>query len=123
MNLGRHEAELGWAERRWTVVLRPVFQSASNEMIEPNSRKRTSPRRQVTLHDRHSGPSRTRSPWDIGILKLHHLVDDKMHARSTGPYSCHAAPLGSKAQFGGSASGRWRSGRLGYGASNTLRSS
>ena len=46
------------------------------------------------------------------VLKLHHLVDDKMHARSTGPYSLVTQqPLGGKAQFGGQRSARWRCGR------------
>ena len=46
------------------------------------------------------------------VLKLHHLVDDKIHARSTGPYSMITQqPLGGKAQFGGQRFGKWKSGR------------
>jgi hypothetical protein len=49
----------------------------------------------------------------IYMLKLHHLVDDKIHARSIGPYSLVTQqPLGGKAQFGGSVSAKWRSGPL-----------
>ncbi|GIR36512.1 MAG: hypothetical protein CM15mP49_18970 [Actinomycetota bacterium] len=47
------------------------------------------------------------------VLKLHHLVDDKIHARSTGPYSMITQqPLGGKAQFGGQRSVRWKFGHL-----------
>ncbi len=62
---------------------------------------------------------RTGEPFDhevtVGVmymLKLHHLVDDKIHARSIGPYSLVTQqPLGGKAQFGGQRSARWKSGR------------
>ena len=59
----------------------------------------------------------------IYILKLHHLVDDKMHARSTGPYSLVTQqPLGGKAQFGGQRLGEMEVWALeAYGASNTLQ--
>ena len=59
---------------------------------------------QITLHDGRTGEAFDR-PVTVGymhVLKLHHLVDDKMHARSTGPYSLVTQqPLGGKAQFGG----------------------
>jgi DNA-directed RNA polymerase subunit beta len=64
----------------------------------------TDTRTQATLHDGRSGEAFER-PVTVGymhVLKLHHLVDDKMHARSTGPYSLVTQqPLGGKAQFGG----------------------
>ena len=79
----------------------------------------------VTLLDGQSG-----EPFEnqvtvgvIYILKLHHLVDDKMHARSTGPYSLVTQqPLGGKAQFGGQRLGEMEVWALeAYGASNTLQ--
>lgn len=58
----------------------------------------------------------------IYMLKLHHLVDDKIHARSTGPYSLVTQqPLGGKAQFGGQRLGRWKCGLEAYGAAYTLQ--
>ena len=68
--------------------------------------------------------SKTRSRWAIMyFLKLHHLVDDKMHARSTGPYSLVTQqPLGGKAQFGGQRFGEMEVWALeAYGAANTLQ--
>ena len=107
MNLGQiMETELGWAATaldEWYST--PVFQSASNEMIESKLKEANLPTSsKVTLLDGHTG-----EPFEnqitvgtIYILKLHHLVDDKMHARSTGPYSLVTQqPLGGKAQFGG----------------------
>ena len=57
------------------------------------------------------------------MLKLHHLVDDKVHARSTGPYSLITQqPLGGKARFGGQRFGKWKSGPLeAYGAAYILQ--
>jgi DNA-directed RNA polymerase subunit beta len=80
---------------------------------------------QVTLYD-----GRTGDPFDrlvtvgyMHMLKLHHLVDDKMHARSTGPYSLVTQqPLGGKAQFGGQRFGEMEVWALeAYGASYTLQ--
>ena len=68
----------------------------------------------VTLYDGKSGEpfAQDVTVGFMYILKLLHLVDDKIHARSTGPYSLVTQqPLGGKAQFGGSGSARWRSGR------------
>ncbi|MEW6687453.1 MAG: DNA-directed RNA polymerase subunit beta [Pseudomonadota bacterium] len=80
---------------------------------------------QLTLHDGRSGEAFDR-PVTVGymhVLKLHHLVDDKMHARSTGPYSLVTQqPLGGKAQFGGQRFGEMEVWALeAYGASYTLQ--
>ena len=69
---------------------------------------------QITLFDGRTGEQFER-PVTVGymyMLKLNHLVDDKMHARSTGSYSLVTQqPLGGKAQFGGQRFGRWKCGR------------
>jgi len=80
---------------------------------------------QVTLHDGRTGEAFDR-PVTVGymhMLKLHHLVDDKMHARSTGPYSLVTQqPLGGKAQFGGQRFGEMEVWALeAYGAAYTLQ--
>ena len=80
---------------------------------------------QVTLHDGRTGDPFER-PVTVGymhMLKLHHLVDDKMHARSTGPYSLVTQqPLGGKAQFGGQRFGEMEVWALeAYGAAYTLQ--
>ena len=82
-------------------------------------------RGQVTLHDGRTGEAFDR-PVTVGfmhMLKLHHLVDDKMHARSTGPYSLVTQqPLGGKAQFGGQRFGEMEVWALeAYGAAYTLQ--
>jgi DNA-directed RNA polymerase subunit beta len=104
----------------------PVFDGASEseikDMLEAAGLPRTG---QVTLFD-----GRTGDPFDrqvtvgfMHMLKLHHLVDDKMHARSTGPYSLVTQqPLGGKAQFGGQRFGEMEVWALeAYGASYTLQ--
>jgi len=128
MNLGQiMETELGWAATaldEWYST--PVFQSASNEMIEGKLKEAKLPASsKVTLYDGHSGEP-FENPITCGtiyMLKLHHLVDDKMHARSTGPYSLVTQqPLGGKAQFGGQRLGEMEVWALeAYGASNTLQ--
>ena len=128
MNLGQiMETELGWAGTvldEWYST--PVFQSASNEMIEGKLKEAKLPSSsKVTLYDGHSGEP-FENPITCGtiyMLKLHHLVDDKMHARSTGPYSLVTQqPLGGKAQFGGQRLGEMEVWALeAYGASNTLQ--
>jgi DNA-directed RNA polymerase subunit beta len=85
----------------------------------------TATRTQATLHDGRTGEAFER-PVTVGymhVLKLHHLVDDKMHARSTGPYSLVTQqPLGGKAQFGGQRFGEMEVGALeAYGAAYTLQ--
>ena len=85
----------------------------------------TASKNQVTMHDGRTGEAFER-PVTVGymhMLKLHHLVDDKMHARSTGPYSLVTQqPLGGKAQFGGQRFGEMEVWALeAYGASYTLQ--
>jgi DNA-directed RNA polymerase subunit beta len=85
----------------------------------------TTTKTQATLYDGRTGDAFER-PVTVGymhVLKLHHLVDDKMHARSTGPYSLVTQqPLGGKAQFGGQRFGEMEVWALeAYGASYTLQ--
>jgi len=114
----------------------PVFDGASEEDIRtmlklayPDAvalaKGLTSTRTQAHLFDGRTGDAFDR-PTTIGymhVLKLHHLVDDKMHARSTGPYSLVTQqPLGGKAQFGGQRFGEMEVWALeAYGASYTLQ--
>jgi DNA-directed RNA polymerase subunit beta len=128
MNLGQiMETELGWAGIKldeWYAS--PVFQSATNEMIEAKLKEAGLPlNSKVALHDGLTGEP-FENPVTVGyiyIMKLHHLVDDKMHARSTGPYSLVTQqPLGGKAQFGGQRLGEMEVWALeAYGAANTLQ--
>ncbi len=116
----------------------PVFDGASEPEIHrmldlayPDDDARTKligftpTKTQVTLHDGRTGDAFDR-PVTVGymhMLKLHHLVDDKMHARSTGPYSLVTQqPLGGKAQFGGQRFGEMEVWALeAYGASYMLQ--
>jgi len=114
----------------------PVFDGAKEEEIRamlmlayPDDiaakKGLTATRTQATLHDGRSGDAFER-PVTVGymhVLKLHHLVDDKMHARSTGPYSLVTQqPLGGKAQFGGQRFGEMEVWALeAYGASYILQ--
>jgi DNA-directed RNA polymerase subunit beta len=104
----------------------PVFDGASEVEIKAMLRLAGLPETgQVVLHDGRTGDAFERSVT-VGymhILKLHHLVDDKMHARSTGPYSLVTQqPLGGKAQFGGQRFGEMEVWALeAYGASYTLQ--
>jgi len=128
MNLGQIlESELGMAgyllgEHYST----PVFQSASADMIEDKLETAGFSRTCKTrLTDGRTGVAFV-NPVMVGVmyvLKLHHLVDDKMHARSTGPYSLVTQqPLGGKAQFGGQRLGEMEVWALeAYGAANTLQ--
>jgi DNA-directed RNA polymerase subunit beta len=107
-------------------IASPVFDGAAEEEIFNLLRKAGLPATgQVTLYD-----GRTGEPFDgkvtVGvmyIMKLHHLVDDKIHARSTGPYSLVTQqPLGGKAQFGGQRLGEMEVWALeAYGAAYTLQ--
>ena len=128
MNIGQiMESELGLAGKylnEWYEA--PVFQSPSNEQIEDKLAQagfdRTS---KAVLRDGRTGEP-FQNPVFVGViyyLKLHHLVDDKMHARSTGPYSLVTQqPLGGKAQFGGQRLGEMEVWALeAYGAANTLQ--
>ncbi len=128
MNIGQVlEVHLGIAAKRlgWKVMT-PVFDGAKEEDItECLKQAGLSETGKMTLYD-----GRTGEPFDnpvtVGImyyLKLHHLVDDKIHARSTGPYSLVTQqPLGGKAQFGGQRFGEMEVWALeAYGAAYTLQ--
>ena len=128
MNLGQVlEVHLGMAARAlgWHVAT-PVFDGAKASEIEELLEKAgISKDGKTTLYD-----GRTGDPFDkpitVGVmymLKLHHLVDDKIHARSTGPYSLVTQqPLGGKAQFGGQRFGEMEVWALeAYGAAYTLQ--
>jgi DNA-directed RNA polymerase subunit beta len=104
----------------------PVFDGATEAEIKDMLDLAGLPRSgQITLYDGRTGEAFDR-PVTVGfmhVLKLHHLVDDKMHARSTGPYSLVTQqPLGGKAQFGGQRFGEMEVWALeAYGASYTLQ--
>ena len=104
----------------------PVFDGASEEEIKYMLELADLPTSgQTTLHDGRTGEAFDRKVT-VGykhVLKLHHLVDDKMHARSTGPYSLVTQqPLGGKAQFGGQRFGEMEVWALeAYGAAYTLQ--
>jgi len=118
--------ELGNKLRRGVPFATPVFDGAKESDIEAMLEKAgLNPSGQVTLYD-----GRTGEPFDrkvtvgyIYMLKLHHLVDDKIHARSIGPYSLVTQqPLGGKAQFGGQRFGEMEVWALeAYGAAYTLQ--
>jgi DNA-directed RNA polymerase subunit beta len=128
MNIGQLlETELGWAAStmdEWFSA--PVFQSPSAEQVEDKLKEAGLPVTSKTiLRDGRTGVPFV-NPIFCGViyfLKLHHLVDDKMHARSTGPYSLVTQqPLGGKAQFGGQRLGEMEVWALeAYGAANTLQ--
>jgi DNA-directed RNA polymerase subunit beta len=104
----------------------PVFDGASEEEIKAMLSLADLPTNaQTTLYDGRTGEAFAR-PVTVGymhMLKLNHLVDDKMHARSTGPYSLVTQqPLGGKAQFGGQRFGEMEVWALeSYGAAYTLQ--
>jgi len=104
----------------------PVFDGATEPEIKDMLELAGLPRSgQITLFDGRTGEAFDR-PVTVGfmhVLKLHHLVDDKMHARSTGPYSLVTQqPLGGKAQFGGQRFGEMEVWALeAYGAAYTLQ--
>ncbi len=104
----------------------PVFDGADEEEIKHMLELADLPRSgQITLHDGRTGAAFDRqvTVGYMHVLKLHHLVDDKMHARSTGPYSLVTQqPLGGKAQFGGQRFGEMEVWALeAYGAAYTLQ--
>jgi len=117
MNVGTIlETHLGWAAQALGLKFAsPVFDSASEEQIQQLLSEAGLPTYGKTrLYDGRTGESFEQEVCvgHIYMLKLHHLVEDKIHARSTGPYSLITQqPLGGKAQFGGNASAKWRSGR------------
>jgi DNA-directed RNA polymerase subunit beta len=128
MNLGQiYETLLGWAGKRLGIkYATPVFDGASMEDIADELERAGLDRDGKTqLFDGRTGEAfdeRTTVGY-IYMLKLSHLVEDKMHARSIGPYSLITQqPLGGKAQFGGQRLGEMEVWALyAYGASNTLQ--
>ena len=128
MNIGQiMESELGIAGRYLNQYFEsPAFQTPSQEMIaEKLQEAGLSPDCKQIVRDGRTGEPFV-NPIFVGViyfLKLHHLVDDKMHARSTGPYSLVTQqPLGGKAQFGGQRLGEMEVWALeAYGAANTLQ--
>ncbi len=128
MNVGQIlETHLGWAaeQLRWKVAT-PVFDGASEEDIKIALRQAGLPEDgRVVLYDGKTGLSFDQKVvvGQIYMMKLHHLVDDKIHARSTGPYSLVTQqPLGGKAQFGGQRLGEMEVWALeAYGAARTLQ--
>ncbi|MHB8348027.1 MAG: DNA-directed RNA polymerase subunit beta [Acidiferrobacterales bacterium] len=119
-------ADLAFNLRNGVPVATPVFDGATEEEIKDMLELAGLPRSgQTTLYDGRTGEPFDR-PITVGymyILKLNHLVDDKMHARSTGPYSLVTQqPLGGKAQFGGQRFGEMEVWALeAYGAAYTLQ--
>ncbi len=128
MNLGQiYETVLGWAGEKLGVrFATPIFDGATVEEIAENIAKAGLPLFGHTyLYDGETG-ERFEQKTTVGIIyiiKLHHMVDDKMHARSIGPYSLITQqPLGGKAQFGGQRFGEMEVWALeAYGASNILQ--
>ncbi|MDD5614207.1 MAG: DNA-directed RNA polymerase subunit beta [Candidatus Omnitrophica bacterium] len=128
MNIGQIlETHLGWAARTLNIkVASPVFAGATEKEIKDLLKKAGLPQDgKVTLYDGITG-----EPLDqkvtvgyIYIMKLSHMVDDKIHARSIGPYSLVTQqPLGGKAQFGGQRFGEMEVWALeAYGAAYTLQ--
>ena len=127
MNIGQVlEVHLGYAAQKlgWKVAT-PIFDGASySDIQELLQQAGLDPEGKSVLYD-----GRTGEPFDnkvtvgyVYFLKLHHLVDDKIHARSTGPYSLVTQqPLGGKAQFGGQRFGEMEVWALeAYGAAYTL---
>ena len=120
VHLGRAAAELGWK------IMTPVFDGANeNDIKECLEMAGLRGDGKTIVYD-----GRTGEPFDNPVtvgymyyLKLHHLVDDKIHARSTGPYSLVTQqPLGGKAQFGGQRFGEMEVWALeAYGAAYTLQ--
>ena len=128
MNLGQiYETVLAWAGQKLGLKFStPIFDGASLDAIDKYSDEAGIPRNGKTyLYDGGTG-ERFDQPATVGIiymLKLSHMVDDKMHARSIGPYSLITQqPLGGKAQFGGQRFGEMEVWALeAYGASNVLQ--
>jgi len=128
MNIGQVlETHLGWAAKALGIhVATPVFNGATEEEVAKALEEAGLPRSgKIELRD-----GRTGEPFDnpitigqVYMLKLAHLVDDKIHARSTGPYSLVTQqPLGGKAQFGGQRFGEMEVWALeAYGAAYTLQ--
>jgi DNA-directed RNA polymerase subunit beta len=128
MNLGQiFETVLGWAGEKMGVKFStPIFDGASKEEIDGYIQKAGLPSLgQTYLYDGETG-ERFHQQATVGVIymiKLSHMVDDKMHARSIGPYSLITQqPLGGKAQFGGQRFGEMEVWALeAFGAANILQ--
>ncbi len=128
MNIGQiYETVLGWAGQKLDKKFAtPIFDGATIDQINELTDKAEIPRYGHTyLYDGGTG-ERFDQPATVGViymLKLGHMIEDKMHARSIGPYSLITQqPLGGKAQFGGQRFGEMEVWALeAYGASSTLR--
>jgi len=128
MNVGQIlETHLGWAAKALGLwVSSPVFEGAAEAEIKALLKKAKLPETgQSSLYDGRTGEA-FQSPVTVGYMytmKLHHLVDDKIHARSIGPYSLVTQqPLSGKAQFGGQRLGEMEVWALqAYGAASTLQ--
>ncbi|MCK0131861.1 DNA-directed RNA polymerase subunit beta [Flavobacteriaceae bacterium F08102] len=128
MNIGQiYETVLGWAgQKLGQKYATPIFDGASIEQITELTNKAGVPEFGHTyLYDGGTG-ERFDQPATVGVIymiKLGHMIEDKMHARSIGPYSLITQqPLGGKAQFGGQRFGEMEVWALeAYGASSTLR--
>ena len=128
MNIGQiYETILGWAGKQLGLrFATPIFDGATAEDVNSYLSKAGLPENgSVYLYNGETG-ERFEQKVTVGyiyMLKLHHLVDDKMHARSIGPYSLITQqPLGGKAQFGGQRFGEMEVWALeAFGASNVLQ--
>ena len=128
MNLGQiYETVLGWAGiKLGEKYSSPIFDGATIDQINERMKRAGLPENGSTyLYNGETG-ERFDQPATVGyiyMLKLHHMVDDKMHARSIGPYSLITQqPLGGKAQFGGQRFGEMEVWALeAYGVSNILQ--
>ena len=128
MNLGQlYETMLGWAGKiLGEKYATPVFNGATPDEVASKMKEAGLPNSgKVTLFDGLTG-EKIDNPVLVGyqyMMKLYHMVDDKMHARSTGPYSLVTQqPLGGKAQFGGQRFGEMEVWALqAYGAAHILR--
>ena len=128
MNLGQiYETVLGWAGKELGLKFAtPIFDGASLDDINEYTAKAGVPRSGLTyLRDGGTG-EQFDQPATVGViymLKLGHMIDDKMHARSIGPYSLITQqPLGGKAQFGGQRFGEMEVWALeAFGASHILQ--
>jgi DNA-directed RNA polymerase subunit beta len=128
MNVGQLlEMHLGWAAKKLGLkTITPVFEGAREEDIKNLLNQAGIPENgKVTVYDGHTGKAFANqiSVGCMFIMKLVHMVDDKIHARAIGPYSLITQqPLGGKAQFGGQRFGEMEVWALeAYGAAFTLQ--
>jgi len=128
MNIGQIlEVHLGWAAKKLGFrALSPALSGGTEEQIKAELERAGIPKSgKVTLYDGRTGQPFSQ-PVTVGVIymmKLNHLVEDKLHMRSIGPYSLITQqPLGGKAQFGGQRFGEMEVWALeGYGAAHTLQ--